>query len=285
MSRSRVPVSTDDSATPSAACSSAAPLCMRVRRPLTAIGRAVDRYFVHVDQRLSRYACTHRVVDSSCWPDGDLRNSEPFLFITLPRPPIDRAWPFIREVAVVMCAALALVVLAPPAFDRLPLFHVDPNAPGWEQAGAALAGASILAFLVPSNFALYAAMYVRRWRRGVHLFAAFWLSLTLGIPTALLLLRCCAAAGVALDAPVLVLVVWNLVVPCCVLVQVTPSRRAPPPTVAPTRPSHRRAQCDMSNVRHGACSRACSRAAHHHLCGGAWLSGHARSLYCARSGI
>ena len=191
-----------------------------VRRvwPARLVAMPHSGYFAAVDARLSAWARTDATVRAATLLSGT-DEPEPFVMLTLPRLPFNRMWPIVREIAVVMCLALALVLIAPPAFETLPVFHVDPRTSAWQQARAALLGAFILTALVVCDFALYAVLYVYRWRRGVHAFASIWLSATLGVPSALLLLRCCEAAGSPLDALSFAFAVWNFVVPGCVLIQ------------------------------------------------------------------
>ena len=138
----------------------------------------------------------------------------------LPRSPFVRIWPPVREVFAVMLLSVALVLLAPSAFDSLPPpFGIRSGDSPADQVLAALAGASVAAAAFLVNFTLHGLMYVYRWSTARHLLVWSWIAVALGLPLTLLLTRCCAAAGAPLDVPTLALVVWNGAMPGALLAQ------------------------------------------------------------------
>eukprot|EP00900_Chrysochromulina_parva_P027380 jgi/Chrpa1/9276/Chrysochromulina_OHIO_Genome00020591-RA len=163
----------------------------------------LSRYLERVDQRIQR--------------------AKPRRF-RLPRPPLVRAWPVVREMALVMGGTVVLVLALPPAFDALPApFDIRESAAA--QARAALLGASVVGALFLFNFVAYALLYTHSWLRLLHTLVSFWVGVGLGVPLALFLLRAAQAAGVPLDAPTTAFLVWNLAVPGVLLAQWAPTRR------------------------------------------------------------
>ena len=165
----------------------------------------LSRYLERVDQRIQR-AKPRR--------------------LRLPRPPLVRAWPVVREMALVMGGTVVLVLALPPAFDALPApFDIREGESAAAQARAALLGASVVGALFLFNFVAYALLYTHSWLRLLHTLASIWTGVGLGVPLALFLLRAAQAAGVPLDAPTTALLVWNLAVPGVLLAQWAPTRR------------------------------------------------------------
>ena len=92
----------------------------------------LSRYLERVDQRIQR--------------------AKPRRF-RLPRPPLVRAWPVVREMALVMGGTVVLVLALPPAFDALPApFDIREGESAAAQARAALLGASVVGALFLFNF-------------------------------------------------------------------------------------------------------------------------------------
>ena len=165
----------------------------------------LSRYLERVDQRIQR-AKSRR--------------------FRLPRPPLVRAWPVVREMAMVMGGTVVLVLALPPAFDALPApFDIREGESAAAQARAALLGASVVGALFLFNFVAYALLYTHSWLRLLHTLVSVWVGVGLGVPLALFLLRAAQAAGVPLDAPSWALLVWNLAVPGVLLAQWAPTRR------------------------------------------------------------
>lgn len=146
--------------------------------------------------------------------------------LMLPRAPLLRVWPVIREAAAVMGVTVALVLSLPPAFDALPApFDVRTEDPAGQQALAAILGAGVVGLLFLGNFCTYALLYIHRKPRMLHALISLWIVTAIAGPLALLLRRLCEAAGIPLDAATLCCACWNIAVPGVVLAQWAPTKR------------------------------------------------------------
>lgn len=113
-----------------------------------------------------------------------------------------------------MCISVLLVLFAPPPFDHLPgPFDVREGDPPAAQALAALLGAGAVTIAFLCNFTVYALLYVYRQRTAVFTLVSIWMAGSIGVPFALLLLRCAGAWGVPLDGLSLLVATWNIAIP------------------------------------------------------------------------
>ena len=131
-----------------------------------------------------------------------------------------RVWVIVREVLLVMCASVVLVLALPPTFDAsLPeAFLVRRTDSPLKQAQAAVVGAALAVLAFTMFFLTLALLYVRRWERTLYALHSAWIALLLGGPLWLLLSRAHVAAGLAVDAPTLIVTVCNLTAPGVILV-------------------------------------------------------------------
>jgi hypothetical protein len=143
------------------------------------------------------------------------------------RSPWRRVWPFAREAICIMLLAASLT-LAPPPVSAPPAMAVRSIDPTWKQLRAALLGAlCINALLLSVLFALL-ALLARGWHRTLSTVFTLIIGGLLGGPGALLLLRCCEAAHVPLDATSLCMLSGNIVAPCTAVFLMPPQVCRPP---------------------------------------------------------
>jgi hypothetical protein len=145
------------------------------------------------------------------------------------RSPWRRVWPFAREAICIMLLAASLTLAPPPASHSAPpamaVRSIDPT---WKQLRAALLGAlCINALLLSVLFALL-ALLARGWHRTLSTVFTLIIGGLLGGPGALLLLRCCEAAHVPLDATSLCMLSGNIVAPCTAVFLMPPQVCRPP---------------------------------------------------------
>ena len=141
----------------------------------------------------------------------------------MPRTPLLRMWPPFRENVAVVFVSVVLVHVAPPAFDfnaHMPAaFQVVDGDTPLQRAAAALAFACVFVLAFLANFIAYYLCYTRMYRGAMHVLVTSWIGPSIGVPTALLLLRCADAASVPLDSLTLILATWNIALPAVVFLQ------------------------------------------------------------------
>ena len=133
---------------------------------------------------------------------------------------LPRVWVIVREVLLVMCASIFLVLVFPPEFHTSApaAFRVRGTDPPLAQAQAALAGAAVAVAAFACFFLTLALLYVYRWDRALYTLHSAWIGTLLGGPIWLLLRHVLEAMGVAVDTLTVVISVCNLSVPGVVLV-------------------------------------------------------------------
>ncbi len=106
--------------------------------------------------------------------------------------------------------AVAVVIVAPDAFDSLPssadVREADTAA---RQARAAVLGAAVAVGAFAALFLTLVLLYVYRCTLLLHALHSLWIGSLIGGPLTGLLPRLCSAAGMPLDWPTLLLVVWK----------------------------------------------------------------------------
>ena len=89
---------------------------------------------------------------------------------------LERVWPIVRECVAVMIVAVAVALVAPPAFSALPgIFDVRPDSPPSEQTVAALAGAGVAVAAFTMIFIGLVVLYIFRFDWTLHLAHALYI--------------------------------------------------------------------------------------------------------------
>lgn len=141
--------------------------------------------------------------------------AEPFMLAGVAR----RCWPVLREALMVMLAAVALGLVAPPAFSALPgAFNVDAASTVAAQLCLSLAGAGTLVGIFLVLFVVMFGLYVHGATCALLAVHSLYIGALLAPPFALLLVRCAQVWRAPLDAPLLMLLTLNFALPGVVVV-------------------------------------------------------------------
>lgn len=131
------------------------------------------------------------------------------------RTPLARVWPFAREAICIMLVAASLSFAPPPwRLSSLPdALEVRSADPASTQLEAAMLGAVCVVGILLAVVFILLGLLARGWHTTLSCTFTLLIGALLAFPTALLLLRCCEAAQLPVDAIGVVLPSWNLAVP------------------------------------------------------------------------